>query len=158
MENQTNQTDFLSKKIEQVLTYNRKRQFRFRILTFFYHLTNTLLVGSIVILAGINISEINNILNYIILINSVLIIILYNCNLLFTPKELWIRYAKSSEEVRIIKENFYLKKIKNINLQEEEIINFHNEIKRIEKEHFDDWKKLRTNINVLGETLNRSIN
>jgi len=35
--------------------------------------------------------------------------------LLFTPKDLWIRYAKSAEEMKIIKEDFYLKKIKNNN-------------------------------------------
>lgn len=157
MEHQKNQTDFLEKKIDHVLTYFQKRQYRFRKLAFLYHLTNTLLVGSIVVLAGININEINSFLNYLILINSVVIAILYNCNLLFTPKELWIRYAKSAEEMKIIKEDFYLKKIKSNNLPEQEILVIHNEIKRIEKEHFDDWKRLRSNINIMGETINKSI-
>jgi hypothetical protein len=157
MENQKNQTDFLGKKIDHVLTYFQKRQYRFRKLAFLYHLTNTLLVGSIVVLAGININEINSFLNYIILVNSVIIVVLFNCNLLFTPKELSIRYAKSAEEMKIIKEDFYLKKIKNNNLQDQEIHSIHEEIKRIEKEHFDDWKRLRSNINIMGETINKSV-
>jgi hypothetical protein len=140
------QADYLLEKINDSIKYYSKSRYVNRSYAFFIKIFVAVLSGTISILAGLNLSDLEiseNIINILVLSISALIAVFSTWEAFHQHKELWIKYTEIVLELNNLKNEIEFSIIDKNKLNEDTLQNYLKEYLLIKENASIQWSKLR---------------